>query len=227
MSEPSRRLADCPLVIFIAYTVPDDAVERGYCDWLERVDNPFFNGRPGVRHYANWRLDRILRGDAPGWDWFDFQGLAEEADLEDVWFDPGLDAFRAEWIRLWGYGPRDGRLAEVLAHSYLTRPVRRPGPIAAAERALFVAGDGEAPVGSATFRVDDVLAKHFAAGARAATGTTRPAGWRRPVSTGNPLGYDWVGLVGSDEEIPAGATLVAEAIRIAAPDRSGAQGDRG
>ena len=221
MTEPSRRLADCPTVIFIAYTVPADAVERGYAEWLERVDNPFFNARPGVAHYANWRFGRILAGEAPGWDWFDFQGLAPDADLEHVWFDPGLDAFRSEWIRLWGYGPRDAALAEILAHSYVMRPAAPLGPIAAAERALFVAGRGAAPAGAAVFGVEAVLAKHFAA----APGTPRSADWCRPAATGNPLGWDWVGLVADESEVPADALFVAEAIRIAAPDRAAARGD--
>jgi hypothetical protein len=100
MPAPARLLADCPAVIFIAYTVPAEAVARGYADWLVRVDNPFFNAVPGTHHYANWRVERALGGTAPVWDWFDFQGLAAEADLERVWFDPGLDGFRREWLRL-------------------------------------------------------------------------------------------------------------------------------
>ncbi len=221
MTDPSRRLADCPLVIFIAYTLPADAGERGYAPWLERVDNPFFNSRPGVRHYANWRLGRVLSGTAPGWDWFDFEGLASAEDLESVWFDPALDDFRAEWIRLWGYGPRDARTASVLANSYVLRPAAPAGQVAAAERAVFVAGCGEAPAGGAIFQVTGVLPKHFAAPA----GTPRPDDWCRPVADGNPLGFDWLGLVADIDAVPAAATVVAEAVRVAAPDRAVQKGE--
>lgn len=220
MNALGRRLADCPLVILIVYTVPDDAEARGYAAWLERVDNPFFNARPGVAHYANWRLGAVVRGEAPGWDWFDFQGLAREEDLERVWFDRELDAFRAEWIRTWGYGRREPRLAEVLAHAYVMRPVGRPGSTAAAERASFVAGRGTPPVADTMFRVEAVLAKHFAA----APGATRPDGWCRPAVDAAPLGFDWVGLVADAAAAPAAANLVAAAERVAAPDRPTTRG---
>ena len=222
MTRSARRLADCPLVIFIAYTLPADAEGRGYCPWLERVDNPFFNSRPGVHHYANWRLGQVLSGTAPGWDWFDFEGLAAAEDLEAVWFDPALDEFRAEWIRLWGYGPRDARTAPVLANSYVMRPAAPASAVAAAERAVFVAGFGAPPAGGAIFRLEGVLPKHFAA----PPGTPRPDDWCRPVADGNPLGFDWLGLVADVDAVPAGAAFVAEAIRVAAPDRAMQKGDQ-
>lgn len=91
-----RLLENCPAVIFIAYTVPQTAIAGGYADWLVTVDNPFFNAIPGTLHYANWRVEQARAGGPLAWDWFDFQGLAAEDDLEKVWFNPDLDAFRAE-----------------------------------------------------------------------------------------------------------------------------------
>jgi hypothetical protein len=137
LPDPARRLDGCPLVIFIAYTIPDDAEARGYADWLRRVDMPFFNGIPGVHHYANWRLTEILAGAPPVWDWFDFQGLAAEDDLERVWFDPGLDDFRANWLKLWGYGEGGGAAgaAALLRHPPgRSRGARQRGDRGGAER---------------------------------------------------------------------------------------------
>lgn len=186
-----RILADCPAVIFIAYTVGPDAETRGYSDWLVRVDNPFFNAIPGVRCYANWRVGEVLSGGPLDWDYFDFQGIASEDMLESVWFNPDLDGFRREWIRLWGYG-RPQPLP-VHAHAYLMRPVfhsTRP----ATGHLRIVGGRGAPPAtGDAVFRVDSVLAKHFSPAA------TEGADWCRPAGENNPLGLDWLALTYGDD----------------------------
>jgi hypothetical protein len=187
-SAPRRTLANCPAVIFIAYTVGADAEPRGYSDWLRRIDNPFFNAIPGVRCYANWRVDTVTAGGPLAWDYFDFQGLAAEGDLERVWFNADLDGFRREWIRLWGYG-RPTPLP-VHAHAYLMRPTA-PLPEPATGLLRLVAGTGAPPAGVPALRVDGVLSKHFAAGAGAAGAG---AAWCRPVGDDNPLGLDWMAL---------------------------------
>lgn len=210
-----RTLEHCPLVIFIAYTVPADAEPRGYSDWLVRVDNPFFNAIPGTHHYANWRVGRVLRGGAPVWDYFDFQGLCSGADLERVWFNPDLDAFRAEWIRLWGYG--EGTPAPVLRHAYLMRRLS-PAPAAGAAPAGTAmelrAGTGPVPEGLAAdglFRVEGVLRKHFA------TPDKRPDDWLTPAGAGNPLGLDWLALRYGAAEAGGPGSLVLDAGLIARP----------
>lgn len=207
----SGSLADCAAVIFIGYTVPADAEARGYSDWLVRVDNPFFNAIPGVRHYANWRAGDMLGGEMPVWDYFDFHGIAAEEDLERVWFNSDLDAFRAEWLRLWGYG--SGPTAPVLRHAYLMRLARRrmehvPGP-----EITLRGGVGAVPQdlsADLVFQVDGVLKKHFAS-----TGP-RPDDWLTPVAEGNPLGFDWLAITygSSGGESPSlmemRASLIAE-----------------
>lgn len=208
-----RLLAHCPLVVFIAYRVGADAEPRGYADWLVRVDNPFFNDIPGTRHYANWRVTQQYTGEKPVWEWFDFQGLETEDDLERVWFNPDLDGFRAEWIRLWGYG--DGEPPAVLRHAYLLRPTKPADPAAETATLRLSAGVGpapEAPDAHALFRVEGVLGKHFAAGGG------RREGWLRPASEANPLGLDWIALrYGESGGGIAGASLELAAERIAAP----------
>ena len=206
-----RTLEGCPLVVFIAYTIGPAAEANGYADWLRRVDMPFFNAIPGTRHYANWRLTGILSGQAPAWDWFDFQGLTDEEDLERVWFNPDLDEFRANWIRLWGYG--SDAPPPVLRHSYVMRPVGQGRPAGGAVTATLSGGVGAPPApGSADleFRVEATLRKHF--GGR---DETHP--WRTSASEFNPLCLDWITVGwGSPRPLP-GASFAASAALIAAP----------
>jgi hypothetical protein len=212
----TRTLANCPAMIFIAYTVPGDAEARGYSPWLVTVDNPFFNAIPGTRHYANWRVAGMVQGAMPVWDYIDFQGLASRDDLERVWFNPDLDAFRAEWLRLWGYGARNPD--PVLRHSYLTRlvfarPGLEPGP-----HLTLRAGRGPVPEGVAAdlvFVVEGVLKKHFGMGGG------RPDDWLTPADQGNPLGFDWLAVTYGDSAAAAPGELVLRADLIAEPDADG------
>ena len=209
----TRTLANCPAVIFIAYTVPGDAEARGYSPWLVEVDNPFFNAIPGTRHYANWRLARMERGAAPVWDYVDFQGLESRADLERVWFNPDLDGFRAEWLRLWGYGARNPD--PVLRHSYLmrqiaARPEAVPGPVIDLR-----AGRGTPPEGlqaDIVLVLEGVLKKHFSA-----RGAPRPDDWLTRPEAGNPLGFDWLAVTYGPARAEGAGDLVAEARLIAQP----------
>jgi hypothetical protein len=215
LPDPARRLDGCPLVIFIAYTVAPEAQSNGYSDWLRRVDMPFFNAIPGVQHYANWRLGEVLTDPPPAWDWFDFQGLETEDDLERVWFDPGLDEFRANWIRLWGYGSASP--PPVLRHAYVMRPVGDQRAAAGASTATLSGSMGAPPPDAGSvdlmFRVEKTLHKHF--GGR---NETRP--WLTPASEFNPLELDWIGVGWGMKPPPAAATFAATATLVAAPDRS-------
>jgi hypothetical protein len=214
LPDPDRRLAACPLVIFIAYTISPEAEARGYADWLKRVDMPFFNAIPGTRHYANWRLAEILAGLAPDWDWFDFQGLETADDLERVWFHPELDAFRKGWLELWGYASETP--PPVLRHAYTLRPVfRADRSSGSSATATLSAGTGDAPGqedADIVFRVTETLHKHF--GGRDAS---RP--WWSAAEDFNPLGFDWLALNWSDPAPMPDATFSARARLVAAPDR--------
>lgn len=185
----ARVLESCPAVIFIVYTPGPGAESRGYARWLREVDNPFFNAIPGVRHYANWKIEQIIGGAPPEYDYFDFQGLTRAEDLEPVWFNADLDRFRREWVRLWGY-TRPVPLA-VHAHAYLLRPAplhpARPPSATPRGFARLAGGQGAVPAGGAlAWQVTEVIAKHFAA---------TPSGpWRRPAGADNPLGLDWLTL---------------------------------
>ena len=213
--DPTRNLENCPLVIFIAYTVPAQAEPNGYSDWLRRVDMPFFNTIPGTHHYANWRLRDLRKGTAQVWDYFDFQGSETEDDLERVWFNLDLDAFRTEWLRLWGYGEQEA--PPVLRHSYLLRPVFRADRHPNDAVLTLAAGTGPAPRmtdADLVWQVESVLHKHFGG-----SGQGKP--WKTSAQDANPLEFDWLAMRhGPTMFEPTEATLVARADLIAAPDRA-------
>jgi len=191
-----RLLADSPAVLFIVYTPGADAAAKGYEPWLISVDNPFFNAIPGVHHYANWKIERELRGGPLDYSHFDFQGLVAENDLERVWFNPDLDHFRTEWIRLWGYGRR----APVQGNAYLMRPVCTASG-KATDWALIMAGHGSAPEGfDIAWRVAETVRKHFSIG--------KSAAWRVPASEENLLGFDWIGVRYGESEAALAAAYV-------------------
>jgi hypothetical protein len=215
LPDPARSLAGCPEVIFIVYCLPADAEGRGYADWLYRVDMPFFNAIPGVHHYANWRIADVLRGERPLWDWFDFQGLVSGTALESVWFNPDLDEFRANWVKLWGYGHADP--PPVLRHAYLMRSMTARPPDRPWSEALLAGGQGDAPTlapGSAgfTWQIHTTLHKHFIG-----RDPTRP--WQTPSDAFNPLGLDWIVCLAPDASLPDEARCAARVTVVAAPDQ--------
>ena len=207
------ELAACPAVLFIAYTPGADAEARGYTPWLRRVDNPFFNAIPGVRHYANWRIERVLSGDAPPYDYFDFQGLAAEDDLHRVWFNPDLDGFRKEWIRLWGYGA--SAPPPVQRNSYLMQR-RHVAATPPQDVARLTGGLGAPPpAADLVWLVTATVRKHFAV----------PTGgaWMVPAAEDNPLGLDWLaltyGAAAASGPAPPRTRLDVLARCLAAPDQ--------
>ncbi|MFN6954114.1 MAG: hypothetical protein ACK4PG_04875 [Acetobacteraceae bacterium] len=202
MTDP-RRLGDAETCILLVYTLPATAMERGYEPWLRSTDNPFFNAIPGVHHYANWKLAPVP--DGLGWSHFDFMALQGESDLERVWFNPDLDAFRSGWIAKWGYAT--AKPTPVVAHGYLMRRVRDAG---AAQQPVgrISGGTGTPPDSDLAWRVERVLHKHYALG--------KVERWIWPVAEGNPLGLDWIGFDQGEGPLRA-ATLAARAELMAAP----------
>jgi hypothetical protein len=213
----SRSLENCPSVLFIVYTPGPDAEAKGYEPWLIRVDNPFFNAIPGVRHYANWKIERVLAG-IPPYTWFDFQGLEATSDLERVWFNKDLDAFRTEWVRLWGYGA--GKPPSVQTNAYLMQPVQAPRG-APRSFALITGGRGEPPATmDLAWQVQETIRKHFSIDPAAGA-------WRVPIAQDNPLGADWIALTYGDSVTalaaayaPSGEDFAFVARLVAAPEQT-------
>lgn len=101
-------------MIFLPYTPRDGALADGYEDWLRDVDNPFFNSRPAVSHYTNWKVSAAVAGDV----WFShFDFLVYEGSAEAVWSDPPLADFAARWVQRWGKEPSNPDVS-VNYHAY-------------------------------------------------------------------------------------------------------------
>ena len=169
-------------MVLLTYTLPPDALARGYARWLRAVDNPFFNAVPGMGLYENWR-NVECRPDRQAFAHFDFLHPASEADLERVWFAPDLDAFRRGWVRKWGYGAA-GAAPAVAANSrgWLARRDGDPAPRRGAW--CVIAGDAPDAAGGERWRILAGLRKHYAIGAA-------PAGesWRAEIAPGEGPGF--------------------------------------
>jgi hypothetical protein len=87
-------------MIFLTYRIRDGADADGYDDWLRSIDNPFFNAIPGIKCYTNWK---VHGSPSPlPFTHFDFLEIDDVNQLESLWFNPELNTFRIEWVRLWG-----------------------------------------------------------------------------------------------------------------------------
>jgi len=135
-------------MLLISYAVRADAQARGYDDWLRRVDNPFFNAAPQIAHYANWEVTGGINPFAPNTH-FDFVGMTREDDLDAVWNDPQLNAFRLEWRKLWGLPDANpaARIETCLCERVATAPMRWTDRLALSPEA------SASPAGWETWRV--------------------------------------------------------------------------
>lgn len=116
----------------LTYTPRADSAVRGYEDWLRAVDNPFFNGIPGIARYENWKVHSTILGSFP-FTYFDLMYIESREAIQQVWTNPDLLEFAADWTRQWGIvgdptvdqavnyhvviceevaGPKDGRRSE-------------------------------------------------------------------------------------------------------------------
>jgi hypothetical protein len=204
--------------IFLTYTLPVDAIARGYEPWLRDVDNPFFNAIPGVGRYENWRIAR-QQTPSLGYTHFDFMFVAGEDALRRAWFDARLDAFRTGWIAKWGYGA--AAPAPVNTFAYL---MRRSGAPAArrTDRLVLRGGDAALAPGDGsreTWMVETAVRKHYAIGAA-------PAGesWLVDIERHPGPGFRWLSVAYVDDAAAfdritfcGDDTLCAEATLIAAP----------
>jgi len=168
-------------MVFLSYTLPEDALARGYEPWLREIDNPFFNAIPGMGLYENWKNVEILPTSLP-FQHFDFLHPQTAADLERVWFNKDLDAFRQGWIKKWGYGASGSTPAPASAYGWLAQRISAPAP----HRGPWcvIAGDAADGSGGEQWRIVEAMRKHYAIG-------FAPAGesWRKPLAPGQGPGF--------------------------------------
>jgi len=107
---------DFTAMILLSYTLRPGVDTEEYEAWLRAVDNPFFNGVPGIAHYTNWKITAAAT--PMPFSHFDFMGVDSVAAAADVWQRQDVKDFTAEWRRLWGLGPEATDLS-VNAHVYL------------------------------------------------------------------------------------------------------------
>lgn len=91
-------------LLLLTYTPRRDVDLAVYHDWLRTVDNPFFNSRPVVRRYVNYRVVEPVLGNE-GFTHFDLLEIEGEGGAASVFGDPEIDAFAREWVRMWGEVP--------------------------------------------------------------------------------------------------------------------------
>ena len=133
--------AESDTMILLTYTPRADSVARGYEDWLRRVDNPFFNGVPGIVRYMNWKVVQQA-GASPGFAWFDFMLIENTVAADRIWTNPDVVKFTAGWRDLWGQGPKADDLSGN-AHVYLAQRKGR-GREPVGDRIVLIAGDAPA-----------------------------------------------------------------------------------
>ena len=184
-------------MVFLSYTLPADALPRGYEPWLREVDNPFFNAVPGMGRYENWRNVTQDPADLP-FEHFDFLHPATAEDLERVWFDADLDAFRKGWIRKWGYGATGMTPNRATTHGWLATRLSAPAPVR--QDWCVIAGDAPEEAGGERWRIVEALRKHYAIG-------FAPPGepWRAPLQPGQGPGFVEFSIHYVEDEIAARA----------------------
>lgn len=179
---PTKR--DYDTMVFLTYTLRLGSEADGYDDWLREIDNPTFNRTPGIAHYANWKVKENL-GAKLSYTHVDLIGIEGADSLEQVWFDEPLDKFRAGWVEKWGsYSVANPAKANTLG-CLSERTTAASGP--RTSHVIFVGGDADAvsaDAGYDTWRIDELVRKHWAVG-RAKPGEP----WRTPATPENSIGF--------------------------------------
>jgi hypothetical protein len=91
-------------VLLLTYSPRDDVDLDEYHAWLRAVDNPFFNGRPTVKHYVNYRIAAPVQGDED-FTHFDILTIEGDGGPETVFGDEIIAEFARDWVRKWGKNP--------------------------------------------------------------------------------------------------------------------------
>lgn len=89
-------------MIVLTYVIRGGSDKRGYNPWLRQIDNPFFNSVPSIDRYENWKL---VSNEGVTWTHFDLLHPAKGVAPQEVFQDPVVTEFAANWSRLWGVNP--------------------------------------------------------------------------------------------------------------------------
>jgi len=113
-------------MLLLTYTPREDVDLDTYHKWLQDVDNPFFNSRPGVRHYSNWRVVGDKLGKS-SFTHFDLLYIRDLKSFEEVFGDQAVEEFAKGWVKMWGKVP-DPEMEDqsVNYHVYLCEQIAGP-----------------------------------------------------------------------------------------------------
>ncbi len=92
-------------LMLLVYTPREDSNSRGYDEWLQEIDNPFFNGIEGIKHYTNWKVSSVADCAFP-YTHFDFMYLDDADSKDKVWGNPEVAKFAQGWTESWGRYPK-------------------------------------------------------------------------------------------------------------------------
>jgi hypothetical protein len=91
-------------LLLLGYAIHPEADAAEYEQWLRDVDCPFWNGRPGVRRYENWKVSADKVGEL-GFPYFDLIWLEEGETFESVMGHAEAREFAGRWVQRWGVEP--------------------------------------------------------------------------------------------------------------------------
>jgi len=92
------------IMLLLTYTPREDVDLEEYHEWLRDVDNPFFNSRPGVKHYTNWRVVEDKLGTS-SFTHFDLLYIENINSFASVFGDKAVEEFARGWVKKWGKLP--------------------------------------------------------------------------------------------------------------------------
>ena len=187
MTNPNR---DYGSMVLITYTLRPGSEADGYDDWLRKIDNPTFNKTPGIAHYANWKVKEARGAELP-YTHFDLLGIDGPESLEQVWFDEPLDEFRKGWVEKWGsYSAANPAKANTIGG--LSERIRAAsGP--RTSYVIFVGGSADAvneDAGYDTWRIDELVRKHWSVGRAKPGGALANAVHARKQHWVHPLPFE-------------------------------------
>lgn len=90
--------------LLLTYTPRRGTILEDYHQWLREVDNPFFNSRPTVHKYVNYRISGPVQGNE-NFTHFDILEIEGEGGPNSVLGDEQIAAFARDWVRKWGAVP--------------------------------------------------------------------------------------------------------------------------
>ncbi len=126
MAETPAAARPAAIALLLTYTPRADVNLDEYHTWLQQVDNPFFNSRPPVRRYVNWRVLEPKLG-KPTYTHFDLLEIEGDGGFESVFGDEKIAEFARNWVRLWGNVPDpDAPDQSVNYHVYVVDQIAAP-----------------------------------------------------------------------------------------------------